>query len=796
MADGPVLLDIQATQSPDFRGRGTARYVYELALALARRHPLLVGRFLLDPDLPPPAGIEALLATGKVAYAGTAEAIPQSARLLHVLSPFELGVPIERVLPRAVHELGLRYVASAYDLIPLQHPELYLQDPRQRSRYFGRLEVLRAADGLLTISHATSRAVVERLGIDPARVHMIGAGTSSSFQPAGSRDEAHAVAREAVPALEARFVLFPAGSDGRKNVERLISAFGRLPERVRASYQLLLVCQLPELAANHLRHLAALHGVGDRVLLTGYVRDETMLRLYQATDLLCFPSLVEGYGLPVAEALACGAVAIVSDIEPLSDLVDKEARFDPYDPVDIATAIERALSDEGLRDRCRARAAASRTTWDEVADRAAASYEPLIAGRRRPWRRRLRVAVVSPFPPAPSGVAGYTYRLVEELARISDLEIDCFADGLDQTESMATAPDGLRVYDARQLASVDGAVGGYDEILYAVGNSQFHVGALAALRRVPGSVLAHDVRLSGLYRFASTSRTTVPGGLTATIRRVYGPSLPADIASSGAVTAVEAEQYGLLLAREVIGLADRFLVTSEAAARLARVEAGPSLAGRVGVLPFAIEPPLPGGTLDRIVAELPSSARVIASFGIVDPIKQPTRLLAAFAALSGSRPELTLVFVGPVSAELHDELTRLGAELGLADRVVLTGRVDASSYGAWLARADLAVQLRASFSGEASGAVGDCLGSGLPTVVTGIGWMGELPDAVAVKVPAEVSELELATTIGHLLDDESARRALAGAGRAYASAHSFERAARELLAALGAGRRLAWRADD
>ena len=57
-----------------------------------------------------------------------------------------------------------------------------------------------------------------------------------------------------------------------------------------------------------------------------------MLRLYQATELLCFPSLIEGYGLPVAEAMACGAVAIVSDVDPLRDLVAAEAPSIPTRP--------------------------------------------------------------------------------------------------------------------------------------------------------------------------------------------------------------------------------------------------------------------------------------------------------------------------------------------------------------------------------------------------------------------------------------------------------------------------------
>ncbi|MGD0945313.1 MAG: glycosyltransferase [Acidimicrobiales bacterium] len=777
MSNGPVVVDIQALQSPDFRGRGIARYAYELTVALERGHPDLICRYLLNPDLPPPGDLGPLLSSGKVDYLG----VPDSARVLHVLSPFELGVPIDRVWPRWAHERGLRFCATVYDLIPLEHPHPYLEDVRQRLTYSARLEVLRAADALVTISPATSRSLERNLGIDARKLHMVGAGTAPRFVPAESEEVARSLAREAVPGLEPRFVLYPAGSDGRKNVEALVVAFARLPEALRSTVQLVVVGQLPPLMANHFRHVAAREGIAGRVLCTGHVSEEAMLRLYQATELLCFPSLIEGYGLPVAEAMACGAVAIVSDVDPLRDLVAPEARFDPHSPEAISRAIERALCDESFRQAAREHARAGLTSWAEVADRTAAAYEELLARPGWPWHRHRRVAIVSPFPPLPSGIADYSFRLVEELAALGDLDIDCFADGLDRSPRPSSAPAGLAIYDARFLSTVEAATAGYDQVVYVLGNGEFHTAALASLRRRGGIVLAHEVRLSGLYRFAADSTVAVPDGVAGSIRRIYGPLLPEGLAASGEVTAVEAERYGLLMAREVIALADRFLVTSAAAARLARVEAGPELASRIGVVGFATEMPRSAGTSRSGLAGLEPGARVLASFGIVDPIKQPHKLVRAFAALAAQYPDLLLALVGPVSTALADELGALGRTLGLEGRLFITGRVETETYLDWLQRAEVSVQLRASFSGEASAAVGDCLAAGVPMIVSDVGWMGELPDDAAAKVPVDVSAVELAEACRRLLDDPAARSALSRGARDYAEAHSFQAAARALL---------------
>ena len=258
-------------------------------------------------------------------------------------------------------------------------------------------------------------------------------------------------------------------------------------------------------------------------------------------------------------------------------------------------------------------------------------------------------------------------------------------------------------------------------------------------------------------------------------------SCPRDLAASDEVFATEAKRHEPLMAREIIGLADRFLVTSQAAAHLARFEAGPVLAPRVGVVGFATEALRAQGRSPSEVAGLEPGARVLATFGIVDPIKQPHKVLHCFAALAASHPDLVVALVGPISTELAQRPrdTRRGAR---ARRAALHHRPSrAEVYLDWLRRAELAVQLRATFSGEASAAVGDCLACGVPMIVTDIGWMGELPGDVAYKVPVDVTAEDLAETCTRLLDDPAERGVLANGARSYAGAHSFEVAARSLL---------------
>ncbi|MHB8456464.1 MAG: glycosyltransferase family 4 protein [Acidimicrobiales bacterium] len=461
MSAGPILCDLRAIQSPDHRGRGIGRWAYECAAALERVRPDLVSAYLLDPDWPPPGRADELVSTGKLAYLGTSQATRalEEARVYHCLSPFELALPISAVRPSFVDERGIAYSTVAYDLIPLRHPEEYLVHPAQRRRYVARLELLRNADAVLAISTMAATDLRELLGMEEGRCHVIGTGVSRHFVPPTRRSEALHSVRASIEALGGPFVLYPGGNDGRKNIDGLIAAFGRLPVRLRDHYNLVVVGDIPPLTANHYRHLAGLAGIEKRLVLTGYVSDDQLIELYQAADLFIFPSLAEGYGLPIAEALACGAVAAVSDRPPFDELVpDRRARFDPTDPDDIAATLERCLTDQKLRKILVRSAAKAVVSWDVVAERAAAVLDQLACREPRPWRSRRRIAVVAPFPPLATGVAGYTAKLVEAMRRAGatraepgsvPIEIDCYADGLDRYPVELQPVDGVVPADAR-----------------------------------------------------------------------------------------------------------------------------------------------------------------------------------------------------------------------------------------------------------------------------------------------------------------------------------------------------------
>ncbi len=772
-ATGPVLVDVQATQSAGHRDRGVARYTAGLAAALWQRHPSLVHSFLLNPDQAPPGSIEELVASSRIAYSDRCDV--GDARLLHVCSPFELEVPISRLWPARASARGMRLAVTLYDLIPELFADRYLADAGLRRRYRARLELVRAADVILAISDATANDAVELLGVSEDRVVVVGAAAADSYTRPESRTRALERARAALAGLEEHFVLYTAGMDDRKNFQGLFRAFSRLPSTLRDSWQLVMVCAMDDPTRNHVVHLAREAGIETRLVLPGFVSDEVLRSLYRSTDLFVFPSFYEGYGLPVAEALACGARVIGSGTSAVAELLVPAARFDPADDRAMAAAIERALTDETTQATLDDQARVALPSWDVVADRTADAYERVLARSRASGRRRPLVAFVTPLPPAASGVADYSYRLLEALREHCDLH--AFADGtrhVDPALGPPCAPAGVEVYPVQHLADQEPARGGYDCVVYCLGNSEFHTGALAQLRLRSGLVLAHEVRLTHLYTFGADEPGAVPGGFADSLHSMY-EGLPAGTGADGRLDPDEADRMGVLMVAEIVALADRFLVMSDFAADRVRLDARADDGGRIGVVPFAIPDPVADAT--------PPGARapIVASFGVVNEVKQNAVLIAALPAVLARQPRASLAYVGPCSEAARDELVALATALGVEDRVVITGAVSAAEYASWLDRAAVAVQLRRTANGESSAAVADCLAAGVALIVTGIGAARELPAEAVVSVSPSVSAGALAGVIDVVLGDADLRVRLTDAAREYAIRHSFPIVARRLF---------------
>jgi glycosyltransferase involved in cell wall biosynthesis len=220
-------------------------------------------------------------------------------------------------------------VVTIYDLLVFADPAPF----RPLSRAYLRTMVPRAArraNMLTPISHTTARDVVARLGVAPERIRVVPPVIAEQFRPRPA-DEVEAFRRR--HSLPGEFWLYVANAYPHKNYARLFAACARLHAQGRCGWPLVVRADpSPELA-----RLIGQAGIADRVVLLPALDDAEMPLLYGAASAFVFPSLFEGAGLPLMEALACGCPAVASDIPTTREFAgDAAPRFDPLDVESIA----------------------------------------------------------------------------------------------------------------------------------------------------------------------------------------------------------------------------------------------------------------------------------------------------------------------------------------------------------------------------------------------------------------------------------------------------------------------------
>ena len=705
-APGPahrLVLDVQATQNPAHAHRGIGRYVKEHARALVRRG--CVDALVLNPHLPFPRELDQDLLCSPLLRWNTSSQLRAVADAAdgplayHLMSPFELGAHAEGEVPAHVMGEDVPLVVTLYDLIPLAEPERYARDPERMRRYRVRAKLLAQADLVLTISDHTARTAIQHLGLDPARVVRIGAGVSSYFHPAAPGDAPEAVLKRNLPALDRPYVLAVAGSEPRKNTERLLEAWAALPGPLRDGHRLVLACHVDEYTRTSWSAHARDVGLADDDLrLTGWVSDEVLRALYQQARLFILPSLSEGFGLPAAEAMACGCPILTSATSSLPEVLDWEpATFDPTDAAAIAAAIESGLSDETYRQALtgRARERTGELTWGAVAEHTLGALSTLSPSARPHTDLPVRLALVGPMPPNPSGIANYNAQLVPHLAE--RCELDVFSPSPRPGELMA----GVRWFPPEAL-SRNLSPWSYDAVVYTIGNSDDHHALFDQAEEFPGLLWMHDVRLPGLYltyardRMEDDARQFLRSRLVRQYRRRLPEGLDLDVTD----LPTDYVDAGLGMSKELVDVHRGVIVSNEVARHLLTLDQQPDARPpRAWVVPHAVPEPL-----TRVIE---TDHPVVASFGIVAPVKAPGLVIRAFAVACGAAPlhDAQLVFVGEVSHAERADLEGVAGACGVADRVTFTGVCSRTDYEGWLGRTGVAVQLRRTTNGESSGAV-------------------------------------------------------------------------------------------
>lgn len=177
------------------------------------------------------------------------------------------------------------------------------------------------------------------------------------------------------------YVLYVGSTEPRKNLVRLLDAFARL--RLATCTWHLVIVGARDWTARRIVHAVERLQLRDAVHFTGLVQEDDLPGLYCGADLFVFPSLLEGFGLPVIEAMACGTPVVTSTSSSLPEVAgDAAVLVDPYDPAAIAHAMLRVLEDRALALELRARgmARARQFTWEQAARRITAVYEKVVGG--------------------------------------------------------------------------------------------------------------------------------------------------------------------------------------------------------------------------------------------------------------------------------------------------------------------------------------------------------------------------------------------------------------------------------
>ncbi|MEO7921075.1 MAG: glycosyltransferase family 1 protein [Thermoanaerobaculia bacterium] len=253
----------------------------------------------------------------------------------------------------AFHESGLAHVAVAYDFQELDHPDFFTPAERRRRRAF-RAD-LRRCQRVAAISRVTARAGVDRVGLRPERVQVI-APVTKAIAPLPDGEVARRLA--ALGLSEKGFVAYPANFWPHKNHRRLLEAVALLSPHAGDPFRLVL-SGADATGRNAIGALIQSLGVGSAVTLLPYLADADLVAVLQGSRALVFPSLYEGFGLPVLEAFQLGTPVGCSSLPALEELAhDAALFFPPHDTGQIAGALERLWTDGALRARLRSQGSA------------------------------------------------------------------------------------------------------------------------------------------------------------------------------------------------------------------------------------------------------------------------------------------------------------------------------------------------------------------------------------------------------------------------------------------------------
>jgi len=642
---------------------------------------------------------------------------------------------------------------TLYDLIPYMLPEKYLNAwPKPIAEdYQTRLTTITThAKGIFSISSITTNdfsssfphyqgdIITTDLGVDGAL-----------FQP-----YPHATYKNE------RYILYVGGFDPRKNMIGSLKAFAKLKKKHPSSKNIFLyiVCGHTEKDAQTFLNQAKKLGVSDHVRLLGQISDDYLAHLYANAEIFFFPSLYEGFGLPILEAMSSGTPVLTS-INPCFSEEERACLYcDPNNIGDMADKLNSLLANSKLRNQLAKDGIniARRYTWA----RTITYYEDtLLRQTQTTSSQPIKIAMITPWTPQQTGIATYAEHLSEALSSLTSLSIFTPCKKPEQSRH----PD-CTFYPLNALKKMYEQ---FDAVIYHIGNNAaFHKDIYKLAWHYPGIIVLHDYNIQPflLHSFYLDKKESSDYYFDAL---AYYEDLDITaIKASNAHPMLDTWKYPsceALVKRAKAVIVHNHWVKKQ----LAQHE-------HVHVVPLSI---INHWSVDetklsqlRSTYKLDPSHYILGIFGHCNKNKRVHIVLEAATRLLEKGYPIKLLAVGKLDAAIE---TLLQSNEVLKPHVIQTDYVDDDVFVHLMTLCDIIINLRKPSMGETSGPLAMALALGKATLVSNYHQFAELPDDITIKIDTDEFEIEeLVEVTALLLKQPNLRAQLGENAKAFANQYA------------------------
>ncbi len=302
--------------------------------------------------------------------------------MLDWASPCAMPMDIFHATDYRIVRMDCPVIATLHDAVPIKFPQWVT--PRLRGlKNWAQKKAAGKADRVIALSHYAVTELVECFGVQPDKISVVYCGVDEHWREPVADDAVAATLAEF--GLQPGYFLFVGTLQPRKNVERILQAFLGLPTPVRKQHPLVIVGRNGWQCDALLQQIQAAQQQGEPVFWLNQVKQQTTLRhLYAGAGVFVFPSLYEGFGIPVLEAFAAKVPVITANTTSLPEVSQGAAlEVDPLSLDEIRTAMQRLVQDESLRQRCIEAGwqRVEKLTWQATAEQTAAVYRAALAER-------------------------------------------------------------------------------------------------------------------------------------------------------------------------------------------------------------------------------------------------------------------------------------------------------------------------------------------------------------------------------------------------------------------------------